>query len=89
MTSDRVRIRTIQLLLRSYPASNAFLLAHLAGCDEREAGRVLGRLEQEGMATASDGKWRLTACGRAACSPLAGVELRPLSPVKARMGRRR
>ena len=61
------RARTALLLLKGLGPSNSFWLARLAGCTEREMTRALMGLEREGLAVADDGRWRLTAAGRAAC----------------------
>jgi hypothetical protein len=58
---DPVLVRTLIALLKSFPASNAFWLARLAGCDVRSCTKALVELERAGAATNKDGRWSLTA----------------------------
>jgi hypothetical protein len=72
-----VLARTLLLLLKSFPASNTFWLAKLAGADERQAALALAGLERDGLATNESGRFGLTALGQKTCRPISGVDLRP------------
>jgi hypothetical protein len=53
--------RTVLALLRTYPASNPFLLARLAGHSEREVASVLGELDRKGFIAESNGRGIVTS----------------------------
>ena len=52
--------RTALALLKTYPASNVFWVAKLAGRTETETTQALVRLEHAGLALRENGLWRLT-----------------------------
>jgi hypothetical protein len=74
MIRDSVLARTLMALLQSFPASNVFWIAKLAGCDERVAAKALGELERSGLATNDSGRWSLTRRGAGTRQP----DLRPM-----------
>jgi hypothetical protein len=82
--TDSVLARTLLALLKSYPASNAFLIARLAGCPERDAAKALDELERAGAVTSDGARWTLAPAGlEARQSP----PMRPEHPVKYRFRR--
>ena len=70
--------RTALALLRTYPTSNVFWVAKLAGRTETETTQALVRLEHAELALRENGLWRLTPAGYAACRPRSPLaDLRP------------
>ena len=86
MTDFTILSRTVLALLWTYPASNPFLLARLAGHSECDVVSVLGELERKGLIAESNGRWSLSSQGLEACRPPAHRN-RPGSAVQHRLGR--
>ena len=85
MTDFTILSRTVLALLWTYPASNPFLLARLAGHSECDVVSVLGELERKGLIAESNGRWSLSSQGLQACRP--AHRSRPGSAVQHRLGR--
>jgi hypothetical protein len=71
MTDFTILSRTVLALLWTYPASNPFLLARLAGHSECDVVSVLGELERKGLIAESNGR----ICGAAPTGEAAGAPM--------------